>query len=701
MVSQGETSGANKQSCPTATQYANKVVKYENAGKKSIDNCYARFEEPLANNSGEIEYVYCYLRGDSDYGIGTSGSKCWSHSKVLDCAAGYYMQKTASATYDEIWFTNLNDALNNACVQVGAGYWSPADELTRNECPTGYVNGSATASAENQCKITVPAGNWLGTAGGKYTACAKGYAKSTTETIAYGETTPACTACVAGAYADATGMATCKNASAGYFVAGKAATSQTACAVGSYTNATGQTACIACGSVESVVENEDGESVGTWGLTTTGAGQTSCNATCPNATGARGWSDAVWNSNNTVDSLCEINACKGDSEIGAGDGHYLDAENNKCVLCNTFADGLYPHSSRGGVTKGREACFLYTSEIPGHYIDAEDMTVATPCPLAQYSAGNDEVVVHFGETSKCDTCPDDTYADEEGLTECKSCLPNYTTKGGGKKEAASACRIFCSAGSYLKNANATECVNVGAGKYAAEGWVRQGESSETLGSCPAGLTTIGYGAGADEAGDCGRVMNVSGEKLYLRSDKKTELALNVLLDGTVYYGNMSTADKFMSDGVDKKLKLNVNGTTYSVYDDSGENYVGDTGVSITLDPQLAATSIVPAGFNDESVDLWSASFDDGTVVSGEWGCSATTSSNGAYGADGFEPEGSGVGCWCKMTEPAQGAKWVYASNHDYCTDKCSYLCANNLKGSKAKNITYRTNFYQSAGISVQ
>ena len=71
------------------------------------------------------------------------------------------------------------------------------------------------------------------------------------------------------------------------------------------------------------------------------------------------------------------------------------------------------------------------------------------------------------------------------------------------------------------------------------------------------------GAGADEVGDCGRVLNVNGEKIYLRSERKTTPSLNVSINGTTFYGNMGTS------GIGA-LKLNSGGTTYSVYDDSME-----------------------------------------------------------------------------------------------------------------------------------
>jgi hypothetical protein len=87
-------------------------------------------------------------------------------------------------------------------------------------------------------------------------------------------------------------------------------------------------------------------------------------------------------------------------------------------------------------------------------------------------------------------------------------------------------------------------------------------------ACPTGLTTIGYGAGADEAGDCGRVLHVDGKKLYLRSTEKTDVSLHVKVDGVTFFGNMVVGDRKISAGADKTLKIKHNGQIYSVYDDS-------------------------------------------------------------------------------------------------------------------------------------
>ena len=161
----------------------------------------------------------------------------------------------------------------------------------------------------------------------------------------------------------------------------------------------------------------------------------------------------------------------------------------------------------------------------------------------------------------CTQCGTGEYSAGGTATSCTACLDNYTTTGDAltDHDSASDCKITCSGGEYVPTAG-DGCVNVGAGYWGAGGTVSQ---TSTLGrnECASGLTTIGSGAGADEAGDCGRVLNVGDEKIYLRSTKKTTPSLNISINGDVFYGNMSTATR-------GALRINSGGTTYSVYDDS-------------------------------------------------------------------------------------------------------------------------------------
>ncbi len=510
-------------------------------------------------------------------------------------------------------------------------------------CPSTYASSAAQSTSINACYLNTTAGKYVATAGaGQVTCLAGGYCAGGTKVFYNG-----------------TG-------------------GRTACVIGSYSETGSSTGCIAC---------QDG-------TTTSAAGSATCNATCANATDSQGddavksWADATWNTNNTVTNLCVAVSCRGGAE-----GHYLDSGN--CPRCDSLANGLYPRSANSGTTGGTEACFMYTDSIAGHYIATERADTATPCPLGQYFAGSDTAVIHYGQTSHCDTCPDNTYADHTGMTQCTPCLENYTTYG--EKISASACRIQCQGGSYLATANATRCTDVGPSYWAPQAWVTQG-SVGTRNRCPDGMTTIGYGAGADESGDCGRVLHIGDGKLYLRSGKKTELSLNVKIGDTTYYGNMSTEDNYMSDGITQRLKINIDGTEYSVYDDSGASYLGGDEPSVTLDPNVVPASISPSNYNSATGMAWSATFADGTVVSGNGACDATTASNGDISATGFSPSGSGTGCWCRIENPAEGARWVYATTVSQCSTKCGYMCANNMKGSSSKNITYRSNLYSTAGL---
>ena len=176
---------------------------------------------------------------------------------------------------------------------------------------------------------------------------------------------------------------------------------------------------------------------------------------------------------------------------------------------------------------------------PGYRVDFEDGQTDAPacveCSAGTYSPG--------GDVHSCSACPTG-YDDnpETGLT------------------SADMCQISCPGGYYLAAANDATCSEVSPGYWAAEKIVNYGDTS-TRTECASGLTTIGYGAGADEAADCGRVLHFGNDTLYLRSVKKTDHALHVGINGTVFYGNMGT------DLTKGSLRIKLGDTTYSVYDD--------------------------------------------------------------------------------------------------------------------------------------
>ena len=208
-----------------------------------------------------------------------------------------------------------------------------------------------------------------------------------------------------------------------------------------------------------------------------------------------------------------------------------------------------------------------TACAAGTYTDTTGQTSCSPAVAGTYTTGCQ--LTASGASTKTlactgtSVCATNTYSSAKASA-CTACATAQGYTNSGNTAAAHAelasCKATCSGGQYVATAGAG-CVNVGTGYYGPGGTVAQ---NGTLGrnQCPVGLTTIGYGAGADEAGDCGRVMHMGENKLYLRSTKKTTPSLNVKVGDTTYYGNMTS-------GTTKgKLRVKSGTTTYSVHDDS-------------------------------------------------------------------------------------------------------------------------------------
>ena len=155
-----------------------------------------------------------------------------------------------------------------------------------------------------------------------------------------------------------------------------------------------------------------------------------------------------------------------------------------------------------------------------------------------YHVGNNNVV-----NPTCVMCGADKYQalDNSTATSCTSCLANYHTYGdtAADHDAASDCQISCDGGSYLAKANDTTCSNVGAGYWAQSSMVAQGSAGSRT-QCKNGWTTIGYGFGANEEADCGRIFNYGNQKIYLRSAKRdaSQPALHVKIGDVIFYGTM-------------------------------------------------------------------------------------------------------------------------------------------------------------------
>lgn len=277
---------------------------------------------------------------------------------------------------------------------------------------------------------------------------------------------------------------------------------------------------------------------------------------------------------------------KSPAKSGAATACYLTTTSTKFVKTAKSAEetctagGYCP----GGVKVNWNSTGGRTPASAGYYVGGTGATSQTACAAGTYTSTTGQTscspavagtyttgcqVTASGASTKTlactgtSVCATNTYSSAKASA-CTACATAKGYTNSGNTAAAHAglasCKATCSGGQYVATAGAG-CVNVGTGYYGPGGTVAQ---NGTLGrnQCPAGLTTIGYGAGADEAGDCGRVMHMGENKLYLRSTKKTTPSLNVKVGDTTYYGNMTS-------GTTKgKLRVKSGATTYSVHDDS-------------------------------------------------------------------------------------------------------------------------------------
>ena len=467
------------------------------------------------------------------------------------CSAGQLKQTATSAT---AWGASTISTAFQAkagayvngqtCSQCTADNYCTGGTTAPTDCPSGYPNSDAGATAITSCYSNSKSRAWTGS----QTACTK-------PTGCYEVTCNACSepACSYVAYANSagTGDGTIKSgcssnneacqqtvntvtANAGRYVSGKTCP---ACAVGTFqgSNDSTATSCSVC-------------SGNTYAAST---GMSSCSA-CPSGYTISGTAA----SNHDAKSDCSITCAAGTRVVTAD------------AACTTPTGSWYTAShsvTAGSTTPAATVKACLTNYSTPNTTTRTDHDASTDCKIS--CAAGTRVATE--NATSCTTPAGNWYVGahsvaQGSISSYSNCLTNYTISGtaAANHDTASDCKISCGGGSYIATANNTTCSDVGAGYWAAASTVSQG-SAGVRNACDDGLTTIGSGAGADEVGDCGRVLNVNGEKIYLRSERKTTPSLNVSINGTTFYGNMGTS------GIGA-LKLNSGGTTYSVYDDSME-----------------------------------------------------------------------------------------------------------------------------------
>ena len=154
-------------------------------------------------------------------------------------------------------------------------------------------------------------------------------------------------------------------------------------------------------------------------------------------------------------------------------------------------------------------------------------------------------------------CPIGMYADKN---QCLACPSGYTDAQTNGAQSIDMCQKRCDGGTYVATPKSNTCTNVGAGYWIGENYTNYGATG-TPNACDDGMTTSGYGAGADESADCGRILHVGDKIIYLRSARRTTPSLMVKYADKLFYGNMSP-------NAPGDVKIKIGNTIYSLYDDS-------------------------------------------------------------------------------------------------------------------------------------
>lgn len=123
----------------------------------------------------------------------------------------------------------------------------------------------------------------------------------------------------------------------------------------------------------------------------------------------------------------------------------------------------------------------------------------------------------------------------------------------------------CAPGYYLPHLSEV-CEKCPADSYCVGGDYTYSETVDSgIMSCASGLFAP---SGMWQPEQCGHKLHIADVILYLRQTRQTEHTLNVQYGDTVFYGNMTTADVPINADTERRLRIMLNDTIYSVYDDT-------------------------------------------------------------------------------------------------------------------------------------
>ena len=254
-----------------------------------------------------------------------------------------------------------------------------------------------------------------------------------------------------------------------------------------------------------------------------------------------------------ADSAMLLSAVFTINEYTCSAGYYLPANTDGCVAC------LYGHTCAGGTytfdENTTQGIVISEYTCPAGYFLPADTLGCAPCPAGATCNGG---TFTFNETMAQGV----KYNAPITQNQTNMCTTNYT----GFNALFTANTHTCAAGYYLP-ANTDGCTICPENSYCAGGTYTFNKTTAQglTGTCPAGLYAP---AGMWAANQCGHILHIGDEVVYLHGVKKTSPSLHVKIGNDIFYGNMTTADVVMHAGTAHKLKVQYDNMTYSIYDDT-------------------------------------------------------------------------------------------------------------------------------------
>ena len=520
----------------------------------------------------------CSATCSNNAGVYEWAAPSWSANTVANLC-------TVSKCNANTYYTAITDTgYKNTCTSCGSNSGTSAGNTsTTCTCTTGYtadgsVDGASTS--KSGCSlisdIACAIGQYLPASSTTCSACTAGYwCPSSAQTYSYSTSIQGRTACSAGTYQPDTGKTSCLSADKGYYVIGMAKTAQTPCTGATYQDETGKTSCKDC---------PDGYTANT---TSAKIAASSCQISC-----AAGTQVATENAQCTTPSgnwytttsqlvnygsTSSVNACNVATNLfNPSDYDVFWGWVNSSNEIRSYATNAFVYIPVEPNTTYIVSGMDDATTASGRYVfDIAATPVAGGTVLQRVLAGakGKGMMITTGATAKylgvfvlSDTDGASTSTREAKVQANVANLQIFKASDGygiignttTDHDAASDCTITCGPGQYVATAGSA-CVNVEAGYYATGGTVAQGSTSDRS-QCTSPLTTIGYGTGANEAGDCGRKFHAGDNVIYLRSEKRGDTALNVKIGNQKFFGALSTT-------YSSPIKVKNGSTEYSVVND--------------------------------------------------------------------------------------------------------------------------------------